>query len=196
MIIWAVSTAIGLALGWQDDHPVLNIIFNPLSFLFMAGALAAELSLTSRYQKYAGWVLGISCLSILALLLTGTLDKSSRVLQLILPLSLLLWAVVALEQSGKLKVRREFVFLGDISYALYLTHPLVILAWRAVRPFYEGGLLGGVTKSIPTGLLTVIDMLALIIFFLITAYIFHRWVEKPSSRFFKKKMTSYKRVVL
>jgi len=193
MVIWTVLTAIGLALDWQEVHPALNIIFNPLSFLFIAGAFVAELSLTSRYQKYAGWVLGAAGLAILTLLLTGTLDKSSRVLQLILPLSLLLWSVVALEQSGKLKVRRELVFLGDISYALYLTHPLVILGWRAVRPFYADGLFGGVSSKLPTLAVTALDMAALITAFLVTAYIFHRLIEKPSLQFFKGKMASYKK---
>ena len=193
MVIWAGLTAIGLALGWQDIHPALNIVFNPLSFLFIAGACVAELILTQRFRKYAEWVLALACVSVLALLLTATLDKSSRVLQLILPLSLLLWAVVALEQSGKLKVRRELVFLGDISYALYLTHPLVILGWRAFRPFYADGLFEGVTSKLPTLFVTALDMAALITAFLVTAYIFHRLIEKTSLQFFKGKMASYKK---
>ena len=191
--LWAAATAIGLGLGLQESYPALNIIFNPLSFLFIAGAFVAELSLSSRFRQYAGWGLALACLTILALLLTGTLDKSSRVLQLILPLSLLLWALVALEQNGTLKIRRGFVFLGDISYALYLTHPLVILGWRALRPFYADGLFGAMTSKLPPWLILALDMAALITAFIITAYIFYRLIEKPSLRFFKGKFGAYKK---
>lgn len=193
LLLWGAITGLGFHLGVVDMNPVLGIVFSPLSFLFIAGALIGSFKTPPALPRYAGWVLAGSLIWVIALVVTGTLDKSARVLQLIVPLSLLLWSVVNLEQSGRLKVWKPFITLGDISYALYLTHPLVILAWRVVRPFYEDGLLWGVAISVPKPILLYVDMAALIVAFLITAMVFHVVVEKPSLKFFKGKLKPYKK---
>jgi len=190
---WALINFIGIKLGFSDLNAGFKIIFSPLSFLFMAGALIGSVKIPDNLSKLSWWVLGASIVAVLTLLLTGTLDKSSRVVQLIIPLSFLLWSLVTLEQTGRLKVYKPFIALGNISYALYLTHPLVILAWRVIRPFYAEGLFHGITSGLPKALLVYLDMFVLLAAFLITAMIFHLLVEKPSLRFFKSKLRHYKK---
>lgn len=193
LLLWGAVTALGFHLGAANVNPVLSIIFSPLSFLFIAGALIGVIKTPPALARFSGWALLAALIWVAALLVTGTLDKSARVLQLIAPLSLLLWSVVTLEQSGNLEVWRPLVSLGDISYALYLTHPLVILAWRVVRPFYKDGLFWGGVSGLPNSALLYVDMVVLLIAFLITAFLFHKLIEKPSLRFFKGKLKSYKK---
>lgn len=193
LLVWGAITGVGFHLGAAEINPAMGIIFSPLSFLFIAGALIASFKTSPALSRFAIWVLVASIIWITVLVITGTLDKSSRVLQLIIPLSLLLWSVVTLEQSGRLKIWQPLIGLGNISYALYLTHPLVILAWRIIRPFYKDGFFAGVTDGLPKTVLLYVDMAVLLAAFLITATIFHKLVEKPSLKFFKGKLKPYKK---
>ncbi len=192
LAIWGVVTIAGIFLNFGDINPALKVIFSPLSFLFMAGALIGMLQRFERGKGFAWPALGLSVLIILFMIISGVLDKHFRVAQLVLPLSLLLWSVVSLEQLGKLKVQPVLIWLGTISYALYLTHPLVIAAWRVIGPFYQDGFLSSINAKIPEAVLLCVDMLALITAFLLTAAIFHRCIEKPALRFARNKIPAYR----
>lgn len=192
LAIWGALTFFGIILNLGELNPFFKIIFSPLSFLFIAGAVIGKVRTSEGLNKFAWPVLGLSLAIILSLILFDVLDKRERVIQLIVPLSLLLWSVVTLENAGKINTPKPLIWLGDISYALYLTHPLVVLAWRTIRPFYEGGLFSFVTSKLPTTFLIYIDMLVLIFAFLITATIFHITVEKTTSRFIRRKIPTYR----
>ncbi|KTH80519.1 acyltransferase family protein [Enterobacter hormaechei] len=94
------------------------------------------------------------------------------------PLNFGLWAAVALpamllyEKCNDIKERKSLLFLGDISYSLYMSHIVVVyfLGWYAdYVPLYKS--LSGLAK----------------LFYVITicisiAYIVHMFIEKPMHR--------------
>jgi len=51
--VWGVVTAAGLHLGLGKHSPVLDVIFNPLSFLFMGGMVTAHLILCQDKPAFA-----------------------------------------------------------------------------------------------------------------------------------------------
>jgi len=192
LLIWGILTASGIILNFGHLNPFFKIVFNPLSFLFIIGALIGSLRFATIPNKYAWLGLVLSIAIIFSLITFGLIDKGDRVIQLIIPLSLFVLSLVTLEQAGKIKTPKLLLWLGAISYALYLTHPLVILAWRVIRPFYEGGLFSRLTETLPSVAVIYLDMTALLVAFLITATLFHFCIEKPSLRLAKHKLKSYR----
>jgi len=79
LLAWGAVTALGIMLNLGSINPVLKIIFNPLSFLFIAGAMIGNFRTTETLNKWAWPLLGLSLLIIFSLILFGVLDKRERV---------------------------------------------------------------------------------------------------------------------
>lgn len=194
IIGWAVLTGLGLHLGWGKLGPVFAIMFSPLCFHFMAGMSAALLLQRQTRPALGLPALAIGCAGLAAILFTGSADKAARVMLFILPVSLIVYGVVALEQSGKLRTPKPLSWLGDISYALYLTHPLVIIAWRVLKPVYPGGQLGGTMSGLPPFIILLLDSALVIAACLITATIFHKLIEQTSLKYLRSKLPTYRAI--
>jgi peptidoglycan/LPS O-acetylase OafA/YrhL len=192
LAIWSALTFLGGMLNLGELNPFFKIFFSPLSFLFIAGALIGKGAIVAKFVKSAWLLLFLSLAIVLSLIVFEVLDRRERVIQLIIPLSMLLWSVVTLEQARKIRVLSTLKLLGHISYALYLTHPLVIIFWRVVRPFYEGGLFQDYTKFLSNGFVICIDMIVLIMACLMVAFLFHALIERPALRLAKRKLQSYR----
>ncbi|XYJ86598.1 Peptidoglycan/LPS O-acetylase OafA/YrhL [Cupriavidus necator] len=86
-----------------------------------------------------------------------------------LPAAALLAGAVAAEHAGVLRVPRVLVWLGELSYALYLTHPTVIEGVKRLMPELAPGqtALQLLRFAIDAGLALALALLL------------HRWVELP-----------------
>ena len=193
MLAWGLITGLGVSLQWNVSAPVLAILFNPLTYYFMAGAgiAAFVLRLTTPRLGLVSLVTGVALM--FALIGSGVIDKSDRVIQLIVPLTLLLYGAVALERSGSLQSPRWLIWLGDISYSLYLTHLLVVIGWRVfLKPFYDGGALSSFSASLPEAVVVIMDGAFVLTAALIVAHIFHRFIEQPSLRYLRSRFSGYR----
>ncbi|SPA46613.1 putative acyltransferase [Cupriavidus taiwanensis] len=168
---WRFGTLVAdPAQGYGFAAPWLAMVSNPLVLEFLLGCGLA--------WAYARWRHLLTPAPALALLALGSAAFALS-LPLVgpdfslagrgLPAALLVAGVVAAEHAGMLRVPRALIWLGELSYALYLTHPTVIEAVKRVMPEL------GADQTAMQLLRFAIDAgLALAL-----AWLLHRWVELP-----------------
>lgn len=168
VLVLAVLVAAGLILTPQSAP--LQVYTNPLVLEFAAG-LALSL-LAARVSRLAGLAsLMAGCLALAAMVAGITMpgDGLQRVLVAGLPCACVLLGVTSLEQEGFFPSLPLLVYLGDISYSLYLTHGFVLPVVEHLH-FLSGFLL-----------VTVASLAS----FALAALTYHGF-ERPVSRFFRK----------
>ncbi|WP_042887524.1 acyltransferase family protein [Cupriavidus necator] len=168
---WRFGTLVGdPAQGYPFASPWLAMASNPLVLEFLLGCLLA--------WAYARWRHLLTPAIALGMLATGgaafalSLPLVGPDFSLIgrgLPAALLLAGVVAAEHAGVLRVPRALVWLGELSFALYLTHPTVIEGVKRLMPQLTPDQTGlqllrfAIDAALALGL----------------ALLLHRWVELP-----------------
>lgn len=151
--------------------PVQAMAANPLVLEFLLGAGLAWLYALQRHRLtpvFARTLLGVG-LVVFALSVVGPAPKFDLFWRG-LPAGALLAGLVAMEHCGELRVPRTAVWLGELSYALYLVHPSVIEATHRLV-----GVLA--PEWLSTQLMLFAVNLALT---LLLAVLLHRYVELPS----------------
>lgn len=151
--------------------PLQAMAANPLVLEFLLGAGLAWLYAAHRHRltPAVARVLMAIGVATFAMSVVGPVPKFD-LLARGLPAGALLIGMVAMEQCGELRVPRVAVWLGELSYALYLVHPSVIEATHRV-----------VGRLAPEWLGTQLMLFA--INFALTvalAVLLHRYVELPS----------------
>ncbi|WP_115688611.1 acyltransferase family protein [Cupriavidus taiwanensis] len=171
---WRFGTLVAdPAQGYGFAAPWLAMVSNPLVLEFLLGC-----GLAWAYARWRHLLTPAPALALLALLALGSAAFALS-LPLVgpdfslagrgLPAALLVAGVVAAEHAGMLRVPRALIWLGELSYALYLTHPTVIEAVKRVMPEL------GADQTAMQLLRFAIDAgLALAL-----AWLLHRWVELP-----------------
>jgi len=182
LFIWAVLIAAGIIMNLTLISPLLAILFSPLSFEFLGGALAAWVIITKSPSKRTGWVTFIfGCLSLIAASVMSYANFASipvefmaRILYFAFPCTLIIFGVVVLEKHGTGKTSL-LPRLGDWSYGLYLTH---ILSLSLL-----GRLWGTVDKA---GIVdNAIILPALTLLSILVAFLTWRLVEHPINKIVK-----------
>ncbi|QUF06710.1 acyltransferase [Actinosynnema pretiosum subsp. pretiosum] len=139
---------------------------------FALGMVLARVVKSGLWPPLALWQAG--ALSVAAYALSGHLpDSFGYVAGTVVPLALLIpAAAVADLRAGRSPLRsRPLVLLGEISFAFYLLHQLVLRVAESLLP------LGGLTAAgalLMTGLLLLASLAA--------AWLLHRFVEQPAMR--------------
>lgn len=112
-------------------NPVYALIVNPLTFEFLSGCLVAELHLRGlrRGAKVAlvGGILAMLGIWLAHFHITNGAELgSARVLVFGIPFAFILYGCVALNQSLTGHKLSLLALIGDASYAIYLSHFLII----------------------------------------------------------------------
>lgn len=140
---WAAFVIAG-SLMLDGGPAIAALIVNPLTIEFILGALAGML-ICSGEKRFARTALLIAALWLAAaawLIWPENADAFpsgwARVAAFGIPSALIVYGAVSLEMQGRLKPPGWLVILGDWSYALYLSHLLVLSAlvrvWVSVLP--------------------------------------------------------------
>lgn len=151
--------------------PLEAMAANTLVLEFLLGAGLAWLYSAHRHRLTPAVARGLMAVGVATFLMSvvGPLPKFD-LLGRSLPAGALLIGMVAMEHCGELRVPRVAVWLGELSYALYLVHPSVIEATHR--------LVGRLAPEwIGTQLMLFTVNLALT---LVLAMLLHRYVERPS----------------
>jgi peptidoglycan/LPS O-acetylase OafA/YrhL len=171
---WALLVLAGYFLGqtcfsWIDS-PGLGLITHPMTLEFIGGSFVALLVWEEKWRipPVPLLVAGGICLVI------GAFVESdpSRHLRLVLfgiPSLMILAGAVLCERAGIFQFNRTLVFIGDISYSVYLTH---VMVYGFLGRFWPPHLLPGVGKSLLFGGLVAAGALAF-------GALSYRFLEKP-----------------
>ncbi len=174
LIAYAACWALRLWTG----APAFQILGNPIILEFLMGAAAAALA--PRLSRRAGGALlalGVAGFAVGILMGFGKISEWRQILTGVLSLPrVAIWGLpalavtlgaIALESDGAPgPLRRGLARLGDASYALYLIHPLALLAAQTLL---------GDAKGLPGDLV----ILAALIVCPLLALAAHLWIERP-----------------
>ncbi|MGO4808956.1 acyltransferase family protein [Cupriavidus sp. 2MCAB6] len=147
------------------------MIANPLVLEFALGCALAWVYARARHRftrrvAIALLAIGVGSFALSLWLVEPEFSLAGRGL----PAGALLFGAVAAEHAGLLRVPRSLVWLGELSYALYLTHPTVIEAVKRLMPELAPEQVGlqltrfAIDAALALGL----------------AMLLHRWVELPA----------------
>ncbi len=159
LLLWLALLTLGLFLGFNWHGPELAILFSPLSYEFLAGALAGWLfvQVKGRAARPA-LILGVIAFAFAGgLLIQKGLAAFGqfglRASLMAIPCALLVYGLAGLRTPLPLTSQR----LGDWSYALYLTHVLSLsLLARLIYPVLNFGTFGNVIALVLLTLFAVL----------------------------------------
>lgn len=204
LIFWGVFVILSYVGGLSSTAPdtILHLITYPMTIEFIMGAFVG-LVLT-KYPPRLCWglaILGISAFT-LGLIFFQNSDsetaglwatlKWGRVICFGIPAALALYGLVGLELEEKMSFPRSIAFLGDISYALYLSHVLVFMTVK--RVFSHISSVSSGPDSVPSlfaiGSSGPFDNLIFVVVCLgaatMVAAISYHWIEQPSLRILRQ----------
>lgn len=186
--LWIAAMAV-LAVTSGDDHllenPWFRVAFSPLNLEFALGCFAAWLIGRSAAKKAPAYLWNIllttGCGLFAFLLFNPSVLSAEVVEQRVLGFGLSSLLIVlgsagrklaALQKQSESLFRGFIVFLGDASYSLYLLHtPVLSAVWKA----------GEITGMVPRLGASAVAWLA-VIASILTASVFHLWIERPLLR--------------
>ncbi len=142
LLLWATLLGLGLLAGLNTHGPLLSIAFSPLSFEFLAGALAGWIFVKGKGRPSLivlslGLIgFGITGGLLLQYGLEGFSRFGLRASLMAVPCAALVYGLASLKTTLPVSSQR----LGDWSYALYLTHVLSLsLLARLIYPLLNFG---------------------------------------------------------
>jgi peptidoglycan/LPS O-acetylase OafA/YrhL len=173
---WAAIVAGALALGAFDANAWTKVVFNPLTFEFIVGALIA-LAVRRGVVRFAGAALiaGIAIFAVEALFFSDALypnvmgEFARRALLFTPPFALMLYGAAALEKSNGAIAPKWLRKTGDASYSIYLIHiPVFLVVGKLV------------SVSVPDGRFDNILLIAVYSSTALAAgFALHFFVERP-----------------
>ena len=170
LLIWTAALTIGIAAN-IGTNPLTKLLFSPLSYEFLAGALAGWC-----FKKYsashAPKILALGCASLIGsvvyLIISGQgmpLEPATRTLYFAIPAALIVYGLAGLSRALPACSQT----LGDWSYSLYLTH---ILSLTVMGRLWQKFALGSAWDNIPA-----LALMCLASIFI--AGIVYKFAEKP-----------------
>lgn len=170
-LFFTASVAAGAVL--HPTNAFLEVATNIQLMVFLAGVLIARFVLEARDGRYLvrlhpAWLLILSALGF-ALSAMAMRRGVPATLALGLPSILVVAAAALAERQGRVpRFVRDWSWLGDSSYALYLAHMLVILHGAPWLGPHGADIAGGLWR-----------LAALILASLLAGFALHYWVERP-----------------
>ncbi|MBV8324703.1 acyltransferase [Chryseobacterium sp.] len=170
IIIFFIGTYLsGLLI--PSDSSYLQMVTSPLNLYFVTGILFALLLNKVAISKKLAVLICITGIISFLLLLFNAIPSGTLITLLIV--SLFVFSFLLFDYTFHFKGNRFLVFLGDISYSLYLSHPFVEILFRRFK--VDGYL------NIPYFILKLIMVVAL-------AALLYHFVEKKITEFLKLKL--------
>jgi exopolysaccharide production protein ExoZ len=137
---WAVLLpALNLLVGGESHSAWINLVVSPLSLEFILGCFVGKIiySGLSKYAAAAGLV-SAACILAGAFAVVGYPEEHvspwERFLVFGIPFAMLTYAMVVLEQEGRLRPPSWLAKIGDLSYSLYLIHMIPIGVLSRILP--------------------------------------------------------------
>ena len=172
LTVGVLTTLALVGLVLQPEGLAWKTYTSPLLLEFAAGTLLGLVYLrTDLFRRRASASLAVPLLmaAVAAMVLADTTmraavfhDARVRVLCVGIPAVVIVAAALALEQSNRRVSSRAWLFLGAASYALYLSHPLVLqTTWKAMAVVLPQGsvAVGAMTSAVAFGMAVAVGAL-------------------------------------
>lgn len=182
--VWAL-VCIGMIvyrIQYPSDSPLAILLANPINLEFAFGGLIAVILINEKKQ-WAEPILTVGCILLIVgyyfyVKFTGSwvIDTNWRVPLAGVPVTMIIYGLVVIENRNGFTVAKPLRILGDISYSTYLSHVLIISAIGKV--WSVSGLQG-----------PIYSLLWLSFAFIITlawGFFSYKYVELPSWQFAKQ----------
>lgn len=158
---------------FEPRYNYLNIVTNPMVLEFALGVLL--FLVISKIKLSVKPILLINLLTSGGLILYYSFFKQAVVPDMLFAGAFIAGILLLDFSETSTYVPRFFTYLGDISYSLYLTHPIVLLIWMQACGRFN-------TFKNLTGLLKFIIVIVLM---LVVAAFTYRFIEKSLTKLFK-----------
>lgn len=156
----------------KTENAFLLMMMNTLNLYFVIGILFALFLNEFYIPKKVAEFISVSGILLFILMLLGLINVNHELIMLFI-VSLFVFSFLLFDYSLKFKGNRALIFLGDISYSLYLSHPFVEIILRKIKP--EGWL------NIPFFIFKILLSIGF-------AAIIYFYVEKKLSKYLKIKL--------
>ncbi|WP_294331280.1 acyltransferase [uncultured Chryseobacterium sp.] len=154
------------------DNGYMEMITSPLNLYFIIGIVFALL--LEKFSVPKKWAIPVVIIGFSSFILyLFDFISTNHELWIFLIIALFVFSFLLLDYTFHFKGKKSLVFLGDISYSLYLSHPFVEIFLRRFK--VEGYL------NIPYFILKII----LVIF--LAAFLYH-FVERKITEYLKQKL--------
>jgi exopolysaccharide production protein ExoZ len=182
--LW-VTLTLFFTVNPQESWNILVFLFNSHNLEFFSGVVIAYLTITKKTNQGVGNI--FSFLGIVSMILVWVIEYFgllgiNRVFSWGIPSAILIYGLVNLDLSQKVKNNKVLLFLGDASYSIYLTHTLAIyfciLILNEFRLFEVFG--------------PQITVTLCIIFTVVSTCLFYIFVEKPVLGFLRDLLNNNK----
>ncbi|NIF05490.1 acyltransferase [Chryseobacterium sp. Tr-659] len=157
---------------FPSDSAYLQMVTSHLNLYFITGILFALLLNRVSINKTWAALISITGIGVFILFLVGIINITNTILTLVI-VSLFVFSFLLLDYTFRAKGNKFLIFLGDISYSLYLSHPFVEIFFRRFK--VDGYL------NIPFFIFKIIIVIAL------AAFLYH-FVEKRITGYLKIKL--------
>ena len=202
LVLWGLIVLGGALLGWSGrsaiDFP--HLIFSPMTLEFIAGGLAAWL-FVKGHNYFPAVCLGAGLIAMLACLQlhpypTPFTLEWGRVLVFTLPCVLMVYGAAGVSGRVSGMTSKIWSALGDWSFAMYLSHILVIKTLERAMPVaanvleHKLGAPDAIVSAFRLGQPGIADNIVFIALALICATVFagliYHFFEQPALRFLNR----------
>lgn len=157
---------------FRFDSPYLKMVTHSLNLYFVVGILFALLLNKVTISKNLAALLSVAGIGSFILVLLSIIPIDNDMIKLTI-ISLFVFSFLSFDYVFHFKGNKFLIFLGDISYSLYLSHPFVGIILKKMK--IEGYL------NIPFFLLKIILVI-------IVASLLYHFVEKKITNYLKIKL--------
>lgn len=175
LIILFFVTAYISGLLFESDRAVIQMATSILNLYFVTGIIFALILknkiIPAKIAKFAAWA-GIVLFTFMFLQI---FPFKNQFLSLAV-ISLFVFSFLLFDFSLHLKANRFLVFVGNISYSLYLSHPFADIIFKKIK--------------INNDILRLPYFLLKMIFVIILASFFYYFVEKKITNYLKRKLNA------
>jgi len=164
----------------KSVHPVITVLFNDLNLEFVFGCVTAILILrkTLLYDSQILFV-GVIWFCFGGILNYWQGVDIPRVLFFGLPSALIVYGLISLETKSRYIMPSILENMGTASYSTYLSHGMVLSLIGKI--FENFGFIGFLPGCIISSLMILITF--------VVGYLSFRFIEKPSTKFFQKRIS-------
>ena len=131
-IIALFITTYILGLIFNFENAFLQMVTSPLNLHFVAGILFGIILTKNNIDRKYSIFLSAAGILFFALMFFKVITIKSQLLSLLI-VSIFVLSFLLFDYSFKWKGNKALIFLGDISYSLYLSHPFVEIIFKRFK---------------------------------------------------------------